>query len=355
MKPADYWKQRFEALDKSLLNMGDQYYYDEVEKQFRLAERELEKDISLWYKRLAANNDISMADAKALLTGNSLQEFRWTVEDYIKHGREYGISGKWAKELENASARVHINQLDALKLQMQQQLEVLYGNQVDGLDQRLKDIYSAGFYKTAFEVDKGVGVGTNLRQLDDERLRNVVSKPWCSDGKVFSDRLWQSKDVLNSTLQTELSQAVIRGDGLDNVVKNVARRMDAATSSAARLVMTESAFFATAGQRDCFADLGVKQYEFVATLDDRTTPECQDMDGKVFDMKDMQPGVNAPPLHCWCRSCIVPYFGDKEGLSGTRAARDPETGKTVQVPADMTYPEWKASFVKENQEIRRRG
>ena len=67
MKSSAYWKQRFEDLDKSLLSMGDQYYYDEVEKQFRLATREIEKEISVWYKRLAANNDISMADAKALL------------------------------------------------------------------------------------------------------------------------------------------------------------------------------------------------------------------------------------------------------------------------------------------------
>lgn len=347
MKPSAYWKQRFEALNRSLLDTSDQYCYEEVEKQFRIATREIEKEISIWYKRLAANNDISMADAKALLAGKDLQEFRWTVQDYIKHGQEYGISGKWAKELENASARAHITQLDALKLQMQQQLEVLYGNQVDGLDQRLRDIYSDGFYKTAYEVDKGIGVGSQLRQLDNDRLKNVISKPWCSDGKTFSDRLWRDKDTLNSTLQRELSQAVIRGDGLDVAVKNLADRMNSATSAAARLVMTESAFFASAGQAECFDTLGVKQYEFVATLDDRTSPECQDMDGKVFDMKDMQPGVNAPPLHCWCRSCIAPYFGDAKG---TRAARG-VNGKTEQVPADMTYPEWKKSFVAKTYDV----
>lgn len=345
MKTADYWKQRFEALNQSLLNMGDQYYYDEVEKQFRLATREIEKEISMWYKRLAANNDISMADAKALLVGKDLQEFRWTVEDYIKHGQESGISGKWAKELENASAKTHITQLDALTVQMQQQLEVLYGNQVDGLDQRLKDIYSEGFYKTAYELDKGMGVGAQLRQFDRSQIEKVISNPWCSDGKTFSDRLWQNKDELNTMLQTGFSQAMIRGDGLDKVVQEVTKRMDVATSAAARLVMTESAFFATAGQRDCFDALDVKKYEFVATLDDRTSPECQAMDGKVFNMADMQPGVNAPPLHCWCRSCIVPYFGDKEGQAGARAARG-DDGKTKQVPAKLSYSEWKKNFVK---------
>ena len=43
-------------------------------------------------------------------------------------------SGAWMKELENASARVHISRLDALKIQLQQQAELLYSNQLDYLD-----------------------------------------------------------------------------------------------------------------------------------------------------------------------------------------------------------------------------
>jgi len=291
------------------------------------------------------NNDVSMADAKKLLVGKDLQEFRWSVEDYIKHGTEYGISGKWAKELENASARKHITQLDALKLQMQQQLEVLYGNQVDGLDKQLQAIYSDGFYKTAYEIDKGIGIGSQLQQLDQERIKSVISKPWCSDGKTFSDRLWRDKDTLNSTLQTELSQAFIRSDGLDKIVKNVTQRMDVATSAAARLVMTESAFFASDAQRACFSELGVKKYEFVATLDDRTSETCQDMDSKIFAVSDYAPGTNAPPMHCWCRSCIVPHFGDEKDYGGMRTARG-EDGKTKLVSAKLSYPEWKKNFVK---------
>ncbi|MGO0916540.1 hypothetical protein ACTPEM_26370, partial [Clostridioides difficile] len=42
---------------------------------------------------------------------------------------------------ENASARVHITRLEALKLQIQQQVEVLYGNELDGIDKLMRDIY----------------------------------------------------------------------------------------------------------------------------------------------------------------------------------------------------------------------
>jgi hypothetical protein len=66
------------------------------------------------------------------------------------------------------------------------------------------------------------------------------------------------------------------------------------------------------------------------------------MDGQVFDMKDYQAGVTAPPFHCWCRSCTAPWFADND--DGTRVARNAE-GKTYEVPANMKYSDWKEHFV----------
>lgn len=108
--------------------------------------------------------------------------------------------------------------------------------------------------------------------------------------------------------------------------------------------MTEEAFFSSAAQKDCFTELDVEQYEIVATLDSHTSDICQEMDGKHFPMSQWEVGVTAPPFHVWCRTTTVPYFGDEFDLLGERAARD-EDGKTYHVPANMTYPEWKKSFV----------
>ena len=69
------------------------------------------------------------------------------------------------------------------------------------------------------------------------------------------------------------------------------------------------------------------------------------MDGKVFDFKDYEIGTTAPPFHVNCRSVTIPYFDDEE--EGERAARDPETGKTIYVSDKMTYKEWKQKFLVE--------
>lgn len=341
MKNNAYWKRRMEMLETAQLEKGQRFYAD-LERQYRIASANIEKEINNWYQRFAENNQITMAEAKKLLKTGELAEFKWNVQEYIKYGEENALNQQWMKELENASARVHISRLEALKIQLQQQVEVLYGNQSDGLDKLLRDIYSEGYYHTAFEIQRGFNIGWDLHDLDSNQLDKILSRPWSLDGRTFSDRIWVNKQQLIGSLQTQLTQAVIRGESPDVLIKNLAQQMNVDKNKAGRLIMTESAAFASAAQKDCFKALDVEKYEIVATLDNRTSQICQDLDGEVFDMKDYQVGVTAPPFHPWCRTTTVPYFEDNYG---ERAARDEKTGKTYYVPSNMKYKDWKKAFV----------
>lgn len=341
MKNSAYWKRRMEMLETAQLEKGQRFYAD-LEKQYKIASANIEKEINNWYQRFAKNNQITMVEAKKLLNTGELAEFKWNVQEYIKYGEENALNQQWMKELENASARVHISRLEALKIQLQQQVEVLYGNQLDGLDKLLRDIYSEGYYHTAFEIQRGFNIGWDLHDLDSNQLDKILSKPWSLDGRTFSDRIWVNKQQLIGSLQTQLTQAVIRGESPDVLIKNLAQQMNVDKNKAGRLIMTESAAFASAAQKDCFKALDVEKYEIVATLDNRTSQICQDLDGEVFDMKDYQVGVTAPPFHPWCRTTTVPYFEDNYG---ERAARDEKTGKTYYVPSNMKYKDWKKAFV----------
>ena len=114
---------------------------------------------------------------------------------------------------------------------------------------------------------------------------------------------------------------------------------------AARLVMTESAFFASAAQKECFNDLNVERYEVVGTFDSRMCDYCGEMNGKVFPMKDFKEGTTAPPFHPWCRCTTAPYFEDMKDV-GERWMRDPETEKGDYAPQNMTFDEWKSVYIK---------
>jgi len=340
MKNKDYWARRMEILQEAQLKKG-QTYLDNLEKQYRIALANIEREITLWYERFADNNKITMAEARKMLNLDQLKEFRWSVEEYIKYGQENALNQQWMKELENASARVHISRLEALKLQMQQQIEVLYGNQLDGLDKLLRDIYSEGYYHTAFEIQRGFNIGWDLHDLDSNQLDKILSRPWSMDGRTFSDRIWVNKQQLIGSLQTQLTQAVIRGESPNVLIKNLAQQMNVDRNKAGRLIMTESAAFTSAAQKDCFKALDVERFEIVATLDSHTSEICQELDGKVFDMKDYEVGVTAPPFHPWCRTVTAPWFEDNYGERVARGA----DGKTYYVPSNMTYKDWKKKFI----------
>ncbi|WP_131043222.1 minor capsid protein [Clostridioides difficile] len=344
MKHKDYWRKRFEQLEEAQNNKSVKYYL-ELEKQYKLAMNSIEKDILAWYNRFAKNEGISLLEAKKLLNTRELEEFKWSVEEYIRHGKENAINQKWMKELENASAKVHITRLEALKLQIQQQVEVLYGNELDGIDKLMRDIYTSGYYHTAFNVQQGVNVGWSLMSLDTNRINKIISKPWATDGLNFSERIWgKHRPTLVNELHTKLTQSIIRGENPKNLVNDFAKRFNVSKSQAKNLIMTESAFFASASRKDCFSDLDVEKYEIIATLDLRTSNICRELDGKIFDMKDYQVGITAPPFHCRCRTTTAPWFEDEEGY---RAARG-EDGKTYYVPSSMKYNEWYEKYVKNN-------
>ena len=342
---SNYWQRRFQAVEE-MNNKTARSVVQNVTPAFDRAQATIQKEINAWYARFAKNNEISLQEAKKLLNTRELKEFRWDVQEYIKYGRENAVDQKWMKELENASARFHVSRLEALKIRTQQAAEVAFGNELDQLDKMAAKMYMDGYYHTAYEIQKGLGIGFDVAQIDQRRLNNVLSKPWTTDNKTFSDRVWTQKSAMVSELRNQLTRMTILGKSPDEAIKAMEKFVDEDVGkrkrAAGRLVMTESAYFASAAQKDCFNDLDVEKYEIVATLDSRTSDICQELDGQVCDMKDFKPGVTAPPFHVWCRSCTAPWFEDD--YDSMRAARDAD-GQTYYVPASMKYHQTNNSFV----------
>lgn len=342
MRNDKYWVNRMRILEESLLDTGYDYVKN-LERQYATAIQDIESQIAKWYQRFATENGITLAEANKLLTTQELDEFRWTVEEYIKYGQENAVSQAWYKQLKNASARVHVSRLDSLKLQLQAQAEALHGAQTELLETSLAEVYERGYYHTAFELQKGIEVGWTLHGLTDDTIKKVLARPWTLDAQTFSDRIWANKQALVNSVNTQLTQTIMRGAAPDKAIKAIADRFKVSRSQAGRLVMTETAAFANMARKDCFTDLGVKKYVIVETLDKETCSLCGSLDGKVYPMSEYKVGVTAPPFHPWCRGTTAPYYEDMENL-GDRFARDDE-GKRYTVPKDMTYKEWERKFL----------
>lgn len=341
MKNADYWRGRFSILEDSAHREAQKTIQD-IEELYLDAQRSVQKEIESWYARFAVNNQISLTDARKWLTAGQLEEFHWSVEQYIKIGEQAGLDAAWLKKLENASTRFHISRLEAVQTGIQQQLELLYGNQVDSLDALLKKVVGNGYTHTAFEVQKGVGLGWDITGLDQKKLETLLSKPWTTDGRTFRDRCWLNKNDLVGSVSKSLTQGLLRGDSPAKITTAIQKQFGVHRYKAGRLVNTETTYFNAVATKECYKDLDVEMVEIIETLDSHTCSICGGLDGKVIPISQYEPGVTVPPFHPNCRGTTAPAIDPK--YAGERAARNAD-GDVYYVPANMKYADWVQTFV----------
>lgn len=347
MKNSTYWANRFKALEDRQYRKSAAFV-EGLKAKFDYADDELETSLYKWYSKLMKNTDApSLNDAKKLLKENELKEFHWTLEQYEKYAKEHGLDPEWIKKLENASARKHISRYEQIQLQMRQIEEKLYAEYNNECYGYLGELVEDSYYHTAYEIEKGTGIGIDLHKLDRDTVEKYLTHPWCQDGKVFSDRIWQRKDELVRTLDQELTRQLITGADPQKAIDAISDKFDVSKRQAGTLVMTESAAIASEASKDSMKNLGVEEYEILATLDSHTSEICQEMDGQHFRMSEYNPGLTAPPFHPNCRSTTVPYFDDEFTADETRAARDAADEGYKRVPADMKYGEWKEKYIDE--------
>lgn len=75
------------------------------------------------------------------------------------------------------------------------------------------------------------------------------------------------------------------------------------------------------------------QYQWVSTLDGRTTQQCRSLDGQKFSYGQGP----VPPIHIRCRSTIVPVLNDEFAWLSKDATRASKDGYVSQ---DETYYDW---------------
>lgn len=346
-KNADYWQNRAIHIE-SKLNENVEETLKRIESINKGLQLKLNKEINYWANRFAANNELNYQDAKKLLNSDELEEFKLTVDDYIKMGKENGVYKDWNTELVNMSARVHISRLEAMKTSLVHYAEVFIANEHKLIEDTIIATIKDSYYMNTYEIAKGLGIKVNLYRLDENLLKNIIKKSWTSDGIEFSERIWgKYRPELVNYLDKELKQNLIMGRNPNKLAKNLSDSFGVKKHQAENLLRTETAYFQQEAQAMCFDDLNVDKYRIVATLDHRTSPICRQMDFKVFDEKDREVGVNAPPFHCRCRTTTAPYFEDEIDIK--RMMRD-SNNKSVYVE-NLSYEEWYKKYVETDEDL----
>lgn len=340
-KNSVYWQKIFEQLEINEEIITNEFISKMIH-EFDISQNKIEKEILVWHQRIARNNNVSIQEAKKMLNNRELEEFKWTVEEYITKGQENAVNQKWIKHLENASARVHIDRLTAQKTILQAEVEKLYNSYDQKVKLFLNDRYIEKFNRTAYEVQKGLEIGFNINGLNTNQVANKILKPWAIDGKNFSTRIWEDKNKLVEYLNANLTQNLILNEDSSKLINKMSKELNVKKNVVSRLIETENSAIASQSRKESFERMSVEQYIIISTLDSKTSQICQDMDLKVFPMDMYEVGVTAPPFHPSCRTTTAPHFDDN---IGSRIARGVD-GKTYKIPSTMNYKEWKDKYLK---------
>lgn len=316
-------------------------YYDTLVKKLESVNRNIEKEINDFYIRYAIANDInSLSIARQLLNKAELGE----LEDFITAVRQH--MGEYDLDVENMSIKARTTRLQALQMRIDALLQEVYSIDFEiAGKEMLKQAYSNSFLQTMYNLELNRGIHQTFSSVNVRDVEQLIDYPF--NGANFSSRLWRHKDHLKQQLDDALTEALIQGKNPKVLAKEFANKFGQKEKDAYRLLQTETSYVVEQAAQKAYEEDGVEEYQWLATLDLKTCPLCQPLDGKVYKRIDGKVGANLPPKHPNCRCTTIPYFEDYQGH--TRVARTDEKSRSYEVPASMTYEEWKKKYVPESE------
>lgn len=298
---ADYWIKRAfraeEAADKT-----DAELLRDMQKVYKNALAELEKEIQAFYGRYAEENGLSMQEVHRRLDPKQLKSAKEEIRRYYdfadpkKIGRK--MSREYRDELRRLSARAYMSRLEEIKMKLKQNVIKLAAEEQQRFDEAMKKAYSEAHAQASYTLDRGLGFSEGYSAPSDDVLNKVVSEKWL--GSNFSDRIWQDKGKLLTSIENELLSGIAQGHNPRKIADAMAAKYGQDYKNCERLARTETIHFMNQATHDSYREHGVDRYQFVCGLDERTCPTCGALDGTVHDVRYKEEGVNYPVMHPNC-------------------------------------------------------
>lgn len=356
MNDKEYWNKRAEqrilmgekSADELLTTMKTVY---------NNSLKDINKEIEAFYGRYAENNNLTLTEVHKRLDPTQLKSAKEEIKRYYdtidKLARnkdskvDISLLRKYKDELRLQSAKAYMSRLEELKLELKNITVNLGIMESEAFYQTLEKIYSENYSYARYDIDKYKRFSTGFEKLNYKQLNTAIHQQWL--GMNYSDRIWQNKGKLLEQLNTTFLQGVAQGHNPKKIAESMKKNYGTAYHNCERLARTECNHISNEATYQSYKDNGISKYQFLATLDNRTSEICQSLDNKVFELKEKEVGVNYPPMHPNCRSTTIPYFEpdsiDKMFDEAQRVARD-EDRKLYYVPASMTYKEWKETIIR---------
>ncbi|MCG6796357.1 minor capsid protein [Geobacillus sp. YHL] len=229
--------------------------------------------------------------------------------------------------------KVNVSDIPKIERQIQEEIRNIAVSEVAIVTSILATICALAYYRTAYEIEKSIGVVISFSLLRKEVIDEIVNFNW--SGIKFSERIWDNTNALVKALRTELYLGIQQGESIDKIAKRIDKQFNSKAFQSKRLILTELSRVVSSAQEKIYRDSGIVQkVQWVATLEGNTCEQCARLDGKQFDIDDQT--KPSPPRHPNCRCCLIPII---EGYEPTKR-KDNETKQVIEY---QSYDEWAKS------------
>lgn len=344
-----YWERRkaeliYQQMDKAEAKA------DDIDKIYNEAQRYLNKQADKVFDKFQRDYGLSETDARQVLKDmkgkRNLSEMRKVLE---ARPDDPNINQLLA-DMDSGAYAFRLNRFNELSQQVDRLRNAMYQAEKKQSDKFYQEFMKDSYNRATFDLQQHTGLAYNFNTLPEAEIKRLSRLKW--SGGNYSGRIWNNTGELARQLKNEFLVSLMTGRSNRDVINIILERFNAGRNNARRLVRTESAFFHNEMEALSYEEADIEYYRFIAVLDKRTSAICREHDNKVYKVSERKTGVNYPPLHPWCRSTTVAHFDDVELSHLERRARDPETGKTMLVPADMSYDDWYDKYVKDEKIVK---
>lgn len=299
MSSKTYWRDRELEWKKKRLK-DEKQYADEIQEIYANMMDSVEKEIESFFTRYANKENITMAEAKKRVSNIDIKAFQRKAKKYVK---EKNFSDEANEQMRLYNLAMKVNRLELLKANIGLELVAGHDELKSYTGQKLEGAYLEEIKRNASILGDTV--------IDNAKMAKTVADSSFKNA-TFSERIWVNQDQLKNSLSSVLSNALIQGKNPREFIPQIRKKFDVSRCNAERLLRTEIARVQTQAQAESYEANGIDEYEYIACGLKDVCPLCKEMDGKVFKLKDMEIGENAPPMHPNCHCATAPHSDRKE-------------------------------------------
>lgn len=281
----EYWKERIEAEQRAKIER-DASLGDEMKRLYDYHFSEIEKEIRAFEQRYADKNKIGLADVKKRVDDMDVRAFEEKAKRYVA---EKDFSAKANSELSLYNLKMKTKRLELLQYQLDLEMLALSEGEHKLTEKFLNEEYAKELELQAGLLGQSVVSSGEIKQIAQATL-NAPFK-----GANWSNRIWERQKELRYIVAQMTEDLLLKGQNPTTLIPKLRKEFGVSASEARRLAVTEGARMATEAQRQAFDANGYTEYEFIA--EPGACDICKPLDGKIFQVKKMEPGLNAAPMH----------------------------------------------------------